>query len=45
MGPEEIEFAYLEGALRAITTDIEEQYGGKYSVSFTIEKVVAGETG
>lgn len=45
MGPEEIEFAYLEGALRAITADIDEQYGGKYSISFTIERVVAGEMG
>ena len=45
MGPEEIEFAYLEGALRAITTDIEERYGGKYSVSFTIEKVKEGKMG
>jgi len=43
--PEEIEFAYLESALRAITADIEEQYGGKYSVSFTIEKVKGGEMG
>lgn len=45
MDPEEIEFAYLEGALHAITTDIEAQYGGKYSVSFTIEKVTAGDIG
>lgn len=45
MDPEEIEFAYLEGALRAITTDIDEQYGGKYAISFTIERVTAGEMG
>ena len=45
MNEEEIEFAYLEGALRAITADVEEQYGGKYSVSFTIEKVVEGDMG
>ena len=45
MEPEEIEFAYLEGALRAIATDIDEQYGGKYSITFTIEKVKEGEMG
>ena len=45
MDEEEIEFAYLEGALRAITADIEEQSGGKYSISFTIEKVMSGVTG
>ena len=45
MDKEEIEFAYLEGALRAITADIDEQYGGKYSISFTIEKVREGEMG
>ena len=45
MNPEEIEYAYLEGALRAITADIDEQYGGRYSVSFTIEKVSKGEMG
>ena len=45
MDEEEIEFAYLEGALRAITSDIDEHYGGKYSISFTIEKVTAGEMG
>lgn len=43
MDIEEIEFAVLEGHLRAITVDIEERYGGKYSISFTIEKVRKGE--
>ena len=45
MDEEEIEFAYLEGALRAITADIEEQSGGKYAITFTIERVAAGGMG
>ena len=40
---EEIEYAMLEGMLRAITVDVEERYCGKYTITFTIEKVKAGE--
>ena len=45
MDPEELEFAFLEGAVRAFANDVDEQYGGKYSITFTIEKVAAGEMG
>lgn len=45
MDDEEIEYAYLEGALRAFANDVDEQYGGKYSITFTIEKVTAGGMG
>lgn len=43
MDEEEIEYAFLEGAVRAFANDVDEQYGGKYSVTFTIEKIAAGE--
>lgn len=45
MEQEEVEFAIIEGHLRAVAVDVEERYGGKYTISFTIEKVRVGEMG
>lgn len=45
MDAAEVEWALLEGKLHAIVEHIEELYGGKYELSFTIEKVMAGEMG
>lgn len=42
---EEIQYAMLEGMLREITVNIEERYMGKYTITFTIEKVAAGDMG
>ena len=43
MEQEEIEFAIIEGHLRAVAVDIEERYGGKYSITFTIDGPKVGE--
>lgn len=43
MKQEEVEFAILEGHLRAVAVDLEERYGGKYTITFMIEGPKVGE--